>query len=193
MKIGAFLILIGQRANFIHWRGINPLDKVIHSSCNRALTFNFVYISNLIFILLPVVAVLERLFDVFFVLPVRQAEQETPLRRPDSLQIPQDPNLLRVSPKVSRYSASKLPQPEPAHDSESDSDATPTSTIRKPLRSGNQLLLLVHLSPSQVISNLLQVSKFNTKTFGEFQLLNFEAFCHTISELRVAWTYFYLE
>ena len=27
-KIGAFLILIGQRANFIHWIGIYPLDKV---------------------------------------------------------------------------------------------------------------------------------------------------------------------
>ena len=35
-KIGAFLILIGQRANVIHWIGIYPLDKVIHSSYNRA-------------------------------------------------------------------------------------------------------------------------------------------------------------
>ena len=35
-KIGAFLILIGQRANFVHWTGIYPLDKVIHSSYNRA-------------------------------------------------------------------------------------------------------------------------------------------------------------
>ena len=36
-KIGAFLILIGQRVNFIHWIGIYPLDKVIHSLYNRAL------------------------------------------------------------------------------------------------------------------------------------------------------------
>ena len=36
-KIGAFLILIGQRTNFIHWTGIYPLDKVIHSLYNRAL------------------------------------------------------------------------------------------------------------------------------------------------------------
>ena len=36
-KIGAFLILIGQLANFIHRIGIYPLDKVIHSSYNRAL------------------------------------------------------------------------------------------------------------------------------------------------------------
>ena len=35
-KIGAFLILIGQRANFIHWTGIYPLDKVIYSSYNWA-------------------------------------------------------------------------------------------------------------------------------------------------------------
>ena len=35
-KIGAFLILIGQRANLIHWIGIYPLDKVIRSSYNRA-------------------------------------------------------------------------------------------------------------------------------------------------------------
>ena len=35
-KIGAFLILIGQRAKFIHWIGIYPLDKVVHSSYNRA-------------------------------------------------------------------------------------------------------------------------------------------------------------
>ena len=34
-KIGAFLILIGW-ANFIHWIGIYPLDKVIHSSYNWA-------------------------------------------------------------------------------------------------------------------------------------------------------------
>ena len=35
-KIGAFLILIGQRANFIHW--IYPPGRVIHSSYNRAQT-----------------------------------------------------------------------------------------------------------------------------------------------------------
>ena len=33
-KIGMFLSLIGQRANYIHWIGIYPLDKVIHSSYN---------------------------------------------------------------------------------------------------------------------------------------------------------------
>ena len=33
--IGAFLTLIGQRANFIQWIGIYPLGKVIHSSYNR--------------------------------------------------------------------------------------------------------------------------------------------------------------
>ena len=31
-KIGAFLILIGQQADFIQWIGIYPLDKVIHCS-----------------------------------------------------------------------------------------------------------------------------------------------------------------
>ena len=36
-KIGAFLILTGQRANFIHWIGIYPLNEVIHSSYNRVL------------------------------------------------------------------------------------------------------------------------------------------------------------
>ena len=30
-KIGAFSILTGQRTNCIHWIGIYPLDKVIHS------------------------------------------------------------------------------------------------------------------------------------------------------------------
>ena len=35
-KTGAYLILIGQRTNFIHWIGIYPLEKVIHSSYNRA-------------------------------------------------------------------------------------------------------------------------------------------------------------
>ena len=35
-KTGAYLILIGQRANFIHWIGIYPLENVIHSSYNRA-------------------------------------------------------------------------------------------------------------------------------------------------------------
>ena len=37
-KIGAFLILIGQQANFIHWIGIYLLDtdKVIYSLYNRA-------------------------------------------------------------------------------------------------------------------------------------------------------------
>ena len=39
-KIGAFLILIGQQANFIHWIGNYSLDKVIHSSYNRALFLN---------------------------------------------------------------------------------------------------------------------------------------------------------
>ena len=39
-KTGVFLILIGQRANFIHWIGIFPLDKVIHSLCNWALVGN---------------------------------------------------------------------------------------------------------------------------------------------------------
>ena len=39
-KIGAFLILIRQRANFIHWIAIYPLDKVNHSSYNRALWNN---------------------------------------------------------------------------------------------------------------------------------------------------------
>ena len=39
-KIGAFLILIGQRASFVHWIGIYPLDKVIHSSYNRAQIMN---------------------------------------------------------------------------------------------------------------------------------------------------------
>ena len=34
-KVGAFLILIGQRANFIHSIGIYPLDKVIYCSYNR--------------------------------------------------------------------------------------------------------------------------------------------------------------
>ena len=34
-KIGAVLILTGQRANFINWIGIYSLDKVIHSSYNR--------------------------------------------------------------------------------------------------------------------------------------------------------------
>ena len=29
-QIDAFLILIGERANFIHWLGIYLLDKVIH-------------------------------------------------------------------------------------------------------------------------------------------------------------------
>ena len=38
-KIGAFLILIGQRANFIHWIGIYQLDKVIQSSYDRAQAF----------------------------------------------------------------------------------------------------------------------------------------------------------
>ena len=36
-KIGAFLILIGQRASYINWIRIYPLDKVIHSLYNRAL------------------------------------------------------------------------------------------------------------------------------------------------------------
>ena len=40
-KIGAFLILIGQRANFIHWIGIYPLDNDIHSTNNRALVFSW--------------------------------------------------------------------------------------------------------------------------------------------------------
>ena len=31
---------IGQRTNFIHWIGIYPLDKVIHSSYNRAQSKN---------------------------------------------------------------------------------------------------------------------------------------------------------
>ena len=37
-NVGVVLILTGQRANFIHWIGIYPLDKVIHSSYiyNRA-------------------------------------------------------------------------------------------------------------------------------------------------------------
>ena len=37
-KVGAFLILIEQRANFIsrRWMRIYPLDKVIHSSYSRA-------------------------------------------------------------------------------------------------------------------------------------------------------------
>ena len=38
-KIDAYLVLIGQRANFIHWIGSYPLDIVIHSSYNRALDF----------------------------------------------------------------------------------------------------------------------------------------------------------
>ena len=39
-KIGAFFILVGQQANFIHGIGIYPLDKVIHSSYNRAQLFS---------------------------------------------------------------------------------------------------------------------------------------------------------
>ena len=35
-KIGTFFILIEQRVRFIHWIGIYPLDKIIHSSYNRA-------------------------------------------------------------------------------------------------------------------------------------------------------------
>ena len=35
-RIGAFLNLIGQRAKFIQWIGIYPLDRVIHPSYNRA-------------------------------------------------------------------------------------------------------------------------------------------------------------
>ena len=35
-KIGAFLILIGQWANFMHWIGIHPLNKIIHSLYNQA-------------------------------------------------------------------------------------------------------------------------------------------------------------
>ena len=35
--MGAFLILIGQQANFVHWIGIYPLDKVTHSSYNWVL------------------------------------------------------------------------------------------------------------------------------------------------------------
>ena len=31
-RLCAFLFWIGQRTNFIHWIGIYPLDKVIHSS-----------------------------------------------------------------------------------------------------------------------------------------------------------------
>ena len=36
-RTDTFLILIGQRANCIHWIGIYPLEKVIHPSYNRAL------------------------------------------------------------------------------------------------------------------------------------------------------------
>ena len=35
-KTGMFSILIGQRANFIHWIGIYLMVKVIHSLYNRA-------------------------------------------------------------------------------------------------------------------------------------------------------------
>ena len=39
-KIGAFSILIGQRANFIHWIGIYLLDKAIYSLYNRDMVNN---------------------------------------------------------------------------------------------------------------------------------------------------------
>ena len=43
-KIGAFLILIGQWANFIHWIVIYLLDKVIHSSYNRILACQLTFL-----------------------------------------------------------------------------------------------------------------------------------------------------
>ena len=44
-KIGAFLTLIGQRANFIRWIGIYLLSKVIHSSYNRVQGFKVEFYS----------------------------------------------------------------------------------------------------------------------------------------------------
>ena len=41
-KIGAFLILIWQQANFIHWIGVYPL--VMHSSYNRAQSNNHLFL-----------------------------------------------------------------------------------------------------------------------------------------------------
>lgn len=66
-----------------------------------------------------------------------KGEQKTPIRRPDTLPFPQDTISDRISSRPSRFSTTKLPQPESFRESDSDSDATPPSTIRKPVRAGN--------------------------------------------------------
>ena len=51
-KIGAFFILVGQQASFIHWIVIYPLDKVIHSLYNRAQYCALLYFTLLFFVFL---------------------------------------------------------------------------------------------------------------------------------------------
>ena len=48
-KIGAFFILVGQQASFIHWIVIYTLDKVIHSLYNRAQYYALLYFTLLFF------------------------------------------------------------------------------------------------------------------------------------------------